>query len=53
MWECSPLMEGHMFRFWVGGKPAVTAICSEPRVPILACTGFGRVLGALDFGLYL
>lgn len=53
MWECFLLMEGYMFRFWVGGKFVVTVICFEFRVFILVRIGFGRVLGVLDFGFYL
>lgn len=37
-------MEEHTFPFWV---------CSEPRGPVLALTGFRRVPGAADAGLCL
>ena len=50
-WEASPLMEENMFRFWVGGK-LLTAVCSKPRVPASAHTGFGGVLRASDLCLH-
>lgn len=54
-WErgrCCPLMEKHMVRFWVGGKPADNTLL-EALSSILAPPGFDRMLGAAYFDLCL